>query len=58
MAQENQAETPDTEKSGATLLLETVAATPADRVIEQLLRDHPALTREQAVEHLKAAGFF
>ena len=29
-----------------------------DQVLENLLRDHPELTQEKAVEQLKEAGFY
>jgi hypothetical protein len=32
-------------------------ASPKDKVIEQLIANHPALTREQAAADLEMAGF-
>lgn len=44
-------------KSPGTLVIEAWAKNQ-DQVLEDLLRDHPALTREEAIEHLTDAGFY
>jgi hypothetical protein len=55
MAQDTEKKAPA--KNGAIALVNRMAKNQ-DQVLEQVLRDFPELTREEAVAALKAEGFY